>query len=373
MLLHKPTLEKMRDTATQGMESLPRIVMSSRVRLARNLQGERFPDWASGAERIALLQRIGPLALQAIGAEGATLLTIGDLDARARDLLVERWLISRDLAERVTGGGVVIARNGAVSIMVNEEDHIRIQAISPGLNVTQSWQAADAIDTRLDHLLPYAFSRRLGYLTACPSNIGTGMRASVMVHLPGLRLTGDIDPVIQGLERLCLTVRGIGGEGSAAAGHRFQISNQGTLGQDEQTVIATLERVAEEIAHQEALARLRALRDLPLLFEDCLSRALALLRHAKLLQTEEALDYLSAVRMGVEMGMIRGITPDKLAQLELAVQPGHLQEFLQTDLDAESRDVRRAETLNEHVQDCTVDARRIQATAKRMSMIRENT
>ena len=370
MLLRKSSSRDRRDDAADA-PSLPRIVVSSRVRLARNLQGERFPDWASGAERIELLQRIGPAAVQATGDDAAALLAIADLDARNRDLLVERWLISRDLAERVKGGGVVVARNGAVAVMINEEDHIRIQAITPGLNLAQSWREADAIDTRLDRLLAYSFSRRLGYLTACPSNIGTGMRASVMVHLPGLRLTGDIDPVIQGLERLRLTVRGIGGEGSAAAGHRYQISNQGTLGQDEPAVIAALERVAREVARQEALARLRALRDSPLLFEDCLSRALALLQHARLLQTEEALDYLSALRMGVEMGMVRGIAPDRLDELEMAVQPGHLQEFLHTDLDAEARDVRRAETLNEHLHDCEVDDRRIHAAAKRMATSRE--
>lgn len=347
--------------------------MSSRVRLARNLQGERFPNWASKGERLTLLQRLGSAVLQAVEDDEATLIEIDKSDARERDLLVERWLISRDLAEGGPGGGVVICRKGNVSIMINEEDHIRIQAITPGLDLAESLRIADAIDTRLERLMPYAFSQRLGYLTACPSNVGTGMRASVMVHLPGLRLTDEIDQIIQGLERLHFAVRGIGGEGSAAAGHRFQISNQGTLGLTEAAVIASLERVAKEVADHETQARLRALRDSPTVLEDCLARSLALLQQARLIQADEALDYLSAVRMGTEMELIRKIQADKLDVLELAVQPGHLQEFLKADLDADMRDQRRADTLNEMLTGCEVNGRRIRAASKRLAWQREST
>ncbi len=350
---------------------LPRIVVSSRVRLARNLRGERFPDWASQQERQRLLERIGAAAIQAVEEPQAKLIAIGGADERMLEVMVERWLISRDLAARGAGGGVVVVGSGIVSVMINEEDHIRIQAIAPGLDLVQAWEAADAVDTRLDGLLPYAFSQRLGYLTACPSNIGTGMRASVMVHLPGLRLTGELDPIIRGLERLRFTVRGIGGEGSEAAGHRFQISNQGTLGMDERAVIASLERVVREVARHEELARKRALRDMPTILEDCLARSLALLQHARLMQAEEALDYLSALRMGVEMGLIRGARPDALDLLELAVQPGHLQDFVNAELNAEMRDVRRAETLNDILYNWEVDERRVQAATKLLTRNRE--
>jgi len=350
----------------------PRIVMSSRVRLARNLRGERFPDWATAEQRAAVLLKVGPAAALATGRPDARLVSMDAVDALRLDMMVEQSVISRDLADRGAGAGVVFARegDGCVSVMINEEDHIRIQAIAPGLALSRAWEIADACDTRLERLVPYAFSERLGYLTACPSNLGTGMRASVMVHLPGLRTTGELDDVIRGLERLRFTVRGIGGEGSAAAGHRFQISNQGTLGMDERAVIAGLERVAAEVARQETLARKRALRDTPLIVVDCIARALAILQNARLIQADEALDCLSAVRMGVEAGVIREADLQVLEALEIMIHPGHLQDYVKEELDAELRDCRRAELVGEWLRQWTVDERLIDKARKRF-IVRE--
>jgi protein arginine kinase len=366
MLLNEPYEPKAAEARTKGQHPEPQIIMSSRVRLARNLRGERFPDWASERERVEVLRRVGTAAVQAAEHPDAKVIPMEGIDGVRMETMRERSLISRDLVDRGVGAGVVYAGIHSLSIMINEEDHIRIQAFEFGLGLSRAWEIADAFDTRLEKLVPYAFSERLGYLTACPSNIGTGMRASVMVHLPGLRLSGDLDAVIRGLERLRFTVRGIGGEGSAASGHRFQISNQGTLGLDERAVIASLERVTVEVARQEGLARKRVLRDMPVVVKDCVSRALAILQNAHLIQADEALDYLSAVRMGIEMGVIQDARPDVLEMLELMVHPGHLQGYLKEEMDPEQRDLRRADLLRERLDLWTVNEWLVRKARKRL-------
>jgi len=366
MLLHEPLEAGDKRAQPKGQPPEPQIIVSSRVRLARNLRGERFPDWASEQERVDVLRRVGAAAVQAAEHPDAKVIPIAQVDGVRMETMLERSIISRDLVDRGAGAGVVYGGIRALSVMINEEDHIRIQAFSPGLALSRAWEIADAFDTRLEKLVPYAFSDRLGYLTACPSNIGTGMRASVMVHLPGLRVSGELEAVIRGLERLRFTVRGIGGEGSAASGHRFQISNQGTLGLEERAVIASLERVAVEVARHEGLARKRALRDMPVVVKDCVARALAILQHAHLIQADEALDYLSAVRMGVEMGMIQDADPDRLEMLELMVQPGHLQNYVKEELDPEQRDMRRADMLRERLNLWTVNEWLVRKARKRL-------
>jgi protein arginine kinase len=233
--------------------------------------------------------------------------------------------------------------------MINEEDHLRIQVIQPGMDVGQAWEAADALDTRLESRLSYAFSQQLGYLTACPSNLGTGLRASVMVHLLGLRLSDELDAVLRALERLRLAVRGVGGEGSEAAGHMFQISNMGTLGQDDKRVIGELMGHVEAVVRAERQARLRLMRDCPVRLQDCVARALALLQQARVMQTEEAIDYLSALRLGVEMGMLRRLDVAGADALMLAVQPGNLQQRLGEAAEPEQRDPFRADWLRKQL------------------------
>jgi protein arginine kinase len=330
------------------------IAISCRVRLARNLRGERFPDWATERDRLRVLNRVGPAVVASVDDRQARFVGIGDLDETTLDLLCERHLISADLAERGKGGGLVVSRDEQLSVMINEEDHLRIQAIRSGLDVRKAWDVADGVDSRLESLLTYAYTPRLGYLTACPSNVGTGMRASVMVHLLGLRLTNDLDAVIRGLERLRFAVRGVGGEGSEAAGHMFQISNPGTLGQDEEKIIDGLLEVVGVVVRQERQARLRLLRDTPEVLLDCLARALAVVQHARVMQTDESLDYLSALRLGVILGLIRRLTVPEIDTWVLAVQPGHLQKRLGKVLEPEQRDIVRATLLRDQLADATL-------------------
>ncbi len=325
------------------------IAISARVRLARNLAGESFPDWADEAGR----RRVLRMVVEAARASGALPESIfismdetGDTDAR---ILMERRLISAELADRGPGGGLLLQPDESVALLVNEEDHLRIQVIQPGMDLRGAWERADAVDTALEAILAYAFSSELGYLTACPSNCGTGLRASVMLHLLGLRLTNDLEPVLKALDRLRLAVRGIGGEGSDAAGHMFQVSNQETLGLDEPSIIADLSRVIADVARQEMNARLRIMEDAPHLAEDCVARALAILQNARVLQSEEALDYLSALRLGVELRLLRRLTMAEINELLLATQPGHLRQRMREPLEADERDRLRADFVRERM------------------------
>ena len=323
------------------------IAVSCRVRLARNLRGLKFPDWADEAERRRLFDRVAPWLAQEAGIDRARIVPVGELDEATRALLRERHLISRDLAERGPGSGLVVSGDERVAVMINEEDHLRVQVIEPGMDLHCAWDVADAVDARMDQQFDYAFSPKLGFLTACPSNVGTGLRASVMVHLLGLRLSNDLDPVLRALERLRLTVRGVGGEGSDAAGHMFQISNQETLGEDETTLIDDLLETVGDVVHQECNARLRLQRDTPEVMMDCVARALAIIQSARIMETEEALDYLSALRLGVEMGLVRRLTVAEVDALTLGIQPGHLQRRLGTILEPSRRDIVRAKLMRE--------------------------
>jgi protein arginine kinase len=351
VLLSKPAGVRALRVVGDGGEG---IAISCRVRLARNLRGERFPDWATERDRLRVLNLVGPAVVASVDDPHARFVSIGDLDETTLDLLCERHLISADLADRGKGGGLVVSRDEQLAVMINEEDHLRIQAIRTGLDVRRAWEVADAVDTHLESRLAYAYTPRLGYLTACPSNVGTGMRASVMVHLLGLRLTNDLDAVIRALERMRLAVRGVGGEGSEAAGHMFQISNPGTLGQDEASIIDGLLRVVNEVVRQERQARLRLLRDSPEVLLDCLARALAVVQHARVMQTDESLDYLSALRLGVILGLIRRLTVPEIDAWVLAVQPGHLQKRLGKILEPEQRDILRATLLRDQLADASL-------------------
>ena len=321
------------------------IAVSCRVRLARNLRDERFPDWADEAGRRRVFEALGPWLAHDAGIEGARRLDVGALDDATRDLLCERHLISTDLAGRGAGVGLVVAGDERLAVMLNEEDHLRIQVIEPGMDLQHAWRVADALDTRLDARFACAFSPRLGYLTACPSNVGTGLRASIMVHLLGLHLAEDLDASLRALERLRFAVRGVTGEGSEAAGHMFQVSNQETLGADEATLIGELLDIVGEVVRQERNARLRLRRDSPEVLVDCVARALAVIQSARIMATGEALDHLSALRLGVHLGLVRRLTVAEVDDLTLAIQPGHLQKRLGQTLEPARRDVVRADFM----------------------------
>lgn len=323
------------------------IAMSCRVRLARNLAGERFPDWATERDR----ERVLGAVREALRKETPELgmVPVAGVEARERDILCESHLISKELLERAAGGGMAVAQDGTVCVMVNEEDHLRIQGFAQGLDMQAAWRCADELDTRLERHLAYAWSPRLGYLTACPSNVGTGLRAGVMLHLLGLRLLGEIDPVVSALERMRLLVRGIGGEGSEAAGQIYQVSNMDTLGTDEAGIIRRVTRICAEVVRQEHNARVRLLQESPLVLVDCLARSLSVLQNARLLTTAEALEFLSALRLGAAMGLCTRLKVSDVDGLILMMQPGHLQKGLDAVMTSDERDEMRADFLSRKV------------------------
>ena len=231
--------------------------------------------------------------------------------------------------------------------MVNEEDHLRMQALRPGLGLVEAWRAVDVVDSQLDAKVPLAFSPRWGYLTACPTNVGTGMRASVMLHLPGLALMEEIGPLVKGVAKIGLAVRGLWGEGTEAQGNLFQISNQVTLGDREEDIIHNLEQVVREIVSHEENARARLWRDRRVVLFDQVGRAAGILAYAHILSSREALDLLSALRLGMDMGILSGAERGRVQELLLAIQPAHLQRRAGRTLQPPERDQARAELVRE--------------------------
>lgn len=317
-------------------------VISSRVRLARNLRDTTFPGWASKEVR----NRVWDEAILAFDGlpESASFMRwrMDKLSALDRELLFERHLISREMAERQAGSGVFVHEDECRAVMVNEEDHIRLQSLQPGMSLQKAWEAADELDNALEKTLSYAFSSKLGYLTACPSNVGTGLRASVMLHLPGLVLTGEIKPVINAVSKIGLAVRGLWGEGSEASGHMFQISNQITLGRPESEIISNLEQIVFEVIEHEKNARIRLMEKQEIRVQDHVGRAYGVLANAALMQTNEALDLLSALRLGIDLGLLPRMARREIDQLFIRIHPAHLQKEAGVSLNPEGRDIKRA-------------------------------
>jgi len=320
-------------------------VISSRVRLARNLRDTTFPGWASKDVRNRVWNEV-VLAFDMIEKNEAFLRwRMDELEPLGRELLFERHLISGELAERQEGSGVFISKDECRAVMVNEEDHIRLQSLQPGLGLHEALAAAEALDDAIEQKLSYAFSSKLGYLTACPSNLGTGMRASVMLHLPGLVLTEEIKPVINAVSKIGLAVRGLWGEGSEAAGHMFQISNQITLGKTETEIIEHLEQIVLEVIDHEKNSRLRLMDEQEIKVHDHIGRAYGVLANAALITSGEALDLLSAIRMGIDLGLLPDIKRSDIDQLFIRIHPAHLQREAGEALSPDERDVKRAQLI----------------------------
>lgn len=325
--------------------AFPGIVASCRIRLARNLTRETFPDHASPEDRERVRNAVCEALRTTRPLRDGTVIPIETASAEALLELREEHLISSELTERGSGGALLLNANRTLSVMVNEEDHLRIQVLRPDADLAAAWRTAEAADTAFEERLEYAFHPAYGYLTACPTNVGTGLRVSVMLHLLGLRLTEEIDPVFKALDRLGIAVRGIWGEGSEAAGHLYQLSNQQSLGETEVEIIARLGDVARETARQEQNARLRLVEGKPEVMLDCLARALAILRNARILHSDETLDFLCALRMGLDAGLVTGIEPAVLDYWTTAILPGHMQGMAKGVLEPEARDRIRAELM----------------------------
>ncbi len=322
-------------------------IVSSRVRLARNVDGIAFPGWAGEEEVLRLWHGLVPALRGLDDMDSPVVLEMSELDAVDKETLVERHLISKELAEKGAGSGVVLKKDETISVMINEEDHLRIQALSPGLQLADLWKLVDKLDSAMENSVDYAVSPRLGYLSACPTNVGTGMRASVMLHLPGLALADEIKPIINGISRIGMAVRGLWGEGTDAAGNMFQISNQVTLGESEETIIGRLEKIVLEIAGHEENARRRMMQQKENLLCDYSWRARGLLSHARLLDSRETLNLLSQLRLGIDLGIVEEWDRQVIDELFLLIQPGHLQKKAGRAIGPEERDFERARLVRE--------------------------
>ncbi|MDP6524535.1 MAG: protein arginine kinase [Kiritimatiellia bacterium] len=329
----------------------PGIILSSRVRLARNVRGVPFPAQARADERIRSCATLRDACNSVPSLVHPFFFDMGSLDPLDKAILKERRLISRELAEKGEGSGLIVAENENTAIMINEEDHLRLQAISPGADILSVWKRVDAVDTELESKIDYAFSPRLGYLTSCPSNVGTGLRASVMLHLPGLHLQGEAEAVVRGLGKIGLAVRGLFGEGSQAFGSMFQVSNQVTLGQDEESIIKHLVTVIEEVVGHERNARMRLLENRRAIVMDKVARAVGILAKARMLSSGEAVELLSMLRMGVEFGVVTGVRLPEINEIMLTTQPGHLQKTEKQTLGPMERDEVRAEIVRRRMSD----------------------
>ncbi|MBT8044123.1 MAG: protein arginine kinase [Verrucomicrobiae bacterium] len=333
-----------------GADADSAIVLTSRIRLARNITGAPFPGWARKKERIEILPKLRQTIEALPEMKDAFSQQLDELSSVQKQVLVERHLISREQAARSEGSAAVVNRTQTLSVMINEEDHLRLQSIRSGLHLREAYELISQVDTELEKSLPYAFDHELGYLTACPTNIGTGLRASTMLHLPGLVIGDHIGQVIQAVGKLGLAVRGIFGEGTESLGHLFQISNQSTLGESEDDIINRLERVIHKVRDQERNARLKLLEDDPQMIADKISRAYGLLKYAYVIDSKEALTHLSLIRLGSDMGCFPKDTIRLCDTLLMDIEPAHLQHLADRKLTPEERDTLRAEIIRSRLQ-----------------------
>lgn len=328
----------------QHTSSMP-IILSTRIRLARNLAGHNFPNHSSDEERGAVFQACRKAIESAEGMPPATVLRMDELSEMERKILVERHLVSRELIECHSGSGVVINEDQSCAVMINEEDHLRIQSMLVGFHLDKVWDKINALDNSLEETLDYAYSEDLGFLTACPSNVGTGIRASVMMHLPGLVISKNMEKVIRAVNQIGLVVRGWLGEGSDASGSIFQISNQQTLGESEDAILKRLANVLKTVRVQEENARSRLLQTDRNRILDRIGRAYGILRNGHLLSSGEGMSLLSLIRLGTDFGMFPKETRCLVDRLFIEEQPAHVQYLAESEIESSARDSLRASSV----------------------------
>lgn len=326
-----------------------RIVLSSRVRMARNVKGLPFPGWAKKPDRLKALELIRPAVQNLPSMSEAFSETMDNLSALEKQLLVERHLISREHAAKNVGSGLVLNRDESLCVMINEEDHLRMQALRPGLQLKSAWLAIDQVDSALERKLDYAFSNDLGYLTACPTNLGTGIRVSAMLHLPGLVLAEQINQIVQAVNKLGMAVRGLYGEGTEALGNVFQVSNQMTLGEAESEIVERLTKVLSQIIEHEENARAMLLEKKAKVVFNHIGRAYGILANAHSITSKETMNLLSLMRLGVDLGLFPGMDRALVEELFIVTQPAHLQKRFSEKLGSEERDLLRADMLRERL------------------------
>lgn len=327
------------------------IVLSSRVRLARNLEQYPFPIVASDESD----REVNELMRQNVSGEAYhtlgpfSMFAIDQLQPIERRVLVEKHMISPNLAEGSHHGAVLINEKQSVSIMVNEEDHLRIQCLFPAFQLSEALTLASGVDDWLEQKVKYAFDEKHGYLTSCPTNVGTGMRASVMMHLPALAITQQMGRLIPAINQLGLVVRGIYGEGSEALGNVFQISNQITLGKSEEDIVEDLRGVTLQLIQQERHARKSLLASAKVRMEDRVFRSYGILDNSRIIPSKEAATCLSDVRLGIDVGLIENVSRNILNELMIFTQPGFLQQYAGKSLEPDERDRLRATLIRERL------------------------
>ncbi len=322
-------------------------MISSRIRVARDIKGAAFPGWAGENESIKICDDLENVFRRLPSFADLSVFEMDKLSDIDKQVLLERNLISSELAQKGKGSALVVAEDQHVAAMINEEDHLRLQAVRPGLHLNSIWKTINSIDSEIENEIDFAFSSDLGYLTACPSNVGTGLRASVMMHLLGMKLTGELDAALNGLTSIGLAVRGILGEGTKSFGSIFQVSNQSTLGLSEGEIVKDLGKLVGELVGHEKNARARLLEQKESYLLDHVARAFAILTHAHLLSSGESIDMLSALRLGVDVGMVKNLTISKISEIMLVTQPGHLQKQAGRVMTEEERDYVRASVVRD--------------------------
>lgn len=325
------------------------IVIGSRIRLARNLNKIPFPAVASDEQLAHVVDLVRSVVKRERSLADMDYLILSEVPRLERELLVEKHVVSPQHIKNVRHRAVVLRRDESVSVMVNEEDHLRIQTIYPGFQLEKAWEECTRVDDAFESQLDFAFSPEYGYLTACPTNLGTGLRASVMVHLPVLTMTDQMKRVVSAINKFGLAVRGLYGEGTDVLGNIYQISNQVTLGHSETEIIQHLVNVVRQIISQERQARQQLVAAKRLELEDKTYRSLGILSQARRISSHEAMQLLSDVRLGIDLNLIRELQPRILQELLVLIRPAHLQKIMGRDMEAPERDVYRASLIRERI------------------------
>jgi len=324
-------------------------VLSSRIRLARNVADFPFPSTADIDSREKILDFLSPAFKKVNSLKNGSFLQTVDIDNLSQKFLMERHIISPEFMRGGSGRGIYIDDNEKISIMLNEEDHIRLQVISSGMSLNECWEIANKVDDELSKLVEFDFNDKFGYLTSCPTNVGTGLRASVLIHLPGLVHTDEIDNVIANISKIGLVVRGFYGEGTDVLGNLFQISNQTTLGHTEEEIIDSLVKVTSKIIENEQNAQEQLMSSASDQIEDKVWRSYGILTHARALTSSEVMNMLSALRLGLSLGIIDKFDYRELNELMIITQPAHLQKFMGKEMDNVERDIVRADLVRQRL------------------------
>lgn len=331
----------------KGKGPMSNIAMSTRVRIARNAEGHLYFNRASDKQKNETLKAVASAAMNTGFLKKATFIKVGEISDLDRMFLVERHLMSREHMQEVTYKGLILEEQETVSAMLNEEDHIRLQALQPGFNLMEAWKIVDEIDMELGKNIALDYSSKFGYMTSCPTNTGTGLRASLMLHLSALAMTGQIESVFDAISKLGLTMRGFYGEGTEALGDFFQISNQVALGHSEMDILDNLERIITKIISSEEATREGLLKKKKQEVSDRIHRSYGTLKSARIITSRETVKLLSAVRLGADLGLIKDIDTTTINEVLLLTQPGHLQKISGKTLSPYERDIKRADLIRE--------------------------